>query len=54
MDLAFDDETQEFRAEVRDFLAANKNTSRPSRTTRPRVSNSIAVGTRCFSTRASR
>ena len=25
MDLAFDSETEEFRAEVRDFLAANKD-----------------------------
>ena len=54
MDLTFDDETEEFRAEVRDFLAANTEHFPACPTTSPRGSSSIATGTRCCSTRASR
>ena len=55
MDLNFDDETEEFRAEVRDFLAANTD-ALPDEVLRHRRGLRAAprTGTRCCSTPACR
>ena len=54
MDLNLDDATLAFQAEVRDFLAANKESFPTKSTTPPRASSSTGAGTRCFSTPACR
>jgi hypothetical protein len=54
MDLNFDDATLEFQAEVRDFLAANRESFPTKSYDTPRASSSIGAGTRRFSTPACR
>lgn len=54
MDLNFDDDTLAFQAEVREFLAANKDSFPTKSYDTAEGLNSTAVGTRCFSTRACR
>lgn len=54
MDLTFDDASEDFRAEVREFLAAHRDDFPTKSYDNAEGSNSTAAGTRCFSTRACR